>query len=137
MNILRARFILLPISALGLVAWLAISNHCALAVFEVTGKQPMTCCQNVAGTNHEPVKNEQQSKGECCQTLRATLSTWASALAAPEFCDFDYPVRLLTALEESRQGRVIGWDTGPPVAESFAEAVLQRSLLAHAPPFRA
>jgi hypothetical protein len=27
--------------------------------------------------------------------------------------------------------------TGPPVGSSFAEAVLQRSLLAHAPPFLA
>jgi hypothetical protein len=28
-------------------------------------------------------------------------------------------------------------DTGPPGARSFAELILQRSLFAHAPPFRA
>jgi hypothetical protein len=31
--------------------------------------------------------------------------------------------------------RTLGLDTGPPKAVSFSESVLQRSLLAHAPPF--
>ena len=75
----------------------------------------------------------------CCKTLAATRAlaiTYAAkdcfAVGQIEFCDdrsVIFPAVHLTA------GVVL--DTGPPGAPTFAELVLQRSVLAHAPPFLA
>jgi hypothetical protein len=40
-------------------------------------------------------------------------------------------------VHQSRAAAPLLLDTGPPGAFSFAELILQRSLLAHAPPFGA
>ena len=50
------------------------------------------------------------------------------------FSTHDYVVALISAADQLRLTPVIEWDTGPPAANSFAESVLQRSILAHAPP---
>jgi len=72
---------------------------------------------------------------QCCKTLRAVIMAKVSAKAntldfvlKPFFTDasssvITQPSRFLIAL-----------DTGPPRALSFSESVLQRSILAHAPP---
>jgi hypothetical protein len=65
------------------------------------------------------------------------LLTLSSSLVGADTLSFaahDYIVALISAADESRLTPIIEWDTGPPGAHSFAESVLQRSILAHAPP---
>jgi hypothetical protein len=48
MNFFRNRLVRSPIVAIGFAAWLAISNHCALAAFEGAGKMPMPRCHSTS-----------------------------------------------------------------------------------------
>jgi len=124
------------IVAITLLAWLSISNHCALGALE-GGKAAVahTSCHGGAGA---PTKTP--AKGEaspCCKTLRATLSTLAKAPSVSGNSGFSFDAYFacpLSFLDEFRANRARELDTGPPVARSFAESVLQRSILAHAPP---
>lgn len=138
MNFLRHRLVRLPIVAFGFAAWLAISNHCAIGAVKGAGKMPMARCHSDSPGNQSPAKHNQEGAVECCKVLRATLLTPSSSLAAgPDtftFSAHDYVISLISAEDELRPTPVIEWDTGPPGAKSFAESVLQRSILAHAPP---
>jgi len=137
MNPLRHRIVRLPIVAVAAVAWLAISNHCALAAIEGPANTPMRSCHHTAPANPSPAKHDEKGGVECCKVLRATLLTLSKNLAAYDttaFARFDYVVALISAADQAQLTRIIEWDTGPPGAGSFAESVLQRSLLAHAPP---
>ena len=134
MSPLRNRLITLPIVVLGIFAWLSVSNHCALAAFENTARISMPSCHGPAPEKQEPAKH---AGVECCKVLRATLLPLAKNLAACDlrtFTPHDYVVSSISAAEQSRLVLVIEWDTGPPGPDSFAESVLQRSILAHAPP---
>lgn len=137
MNLLRQRLVRLPIVAIGVAAWLVISNHCALAAFEARAKTPVPSCHESPPTNHAPANRGHQSGVECCKVLRATLLTFSSNLVENDtfaVAALDGLVAFISAADESRLTPVIEWDTGPPARASFAETVLQRSLLAHAPP---
>ena len=74
---------------------------------------------------------------QCCKVLRAVpfakTKSWARDDA--KFSDVDLRVEefALIALQRNAQA-ALPLDTGPPDAHSFAELILQRSLLAHAPP---
>ena len=136
MNLLHNRMVRFPIVAIGAAAWLAVSNHCALAAVEGAPKMPMSSCHGSAPTNHSPAKHDPNGGVECCKVLRATLLTLSKNVVVGDtlsFAAFAYVVGMLPA-HKSRLDRVLEWDTGPPVAESFAVSVLQRSILAHAPP---
>jgi hypothetical protein len=121
------------------ISWFAIANHCALAVAVARmQKQPHDCCEKDKAGDKTPAKESQQGRGECCKTLHVTLVPVAKKLvdsscrpvlqpdlvAALVFPDPAQSMRSATEL-----------DTGPPCASSFAEMVLQRSILAHAPPY--
>jgi hypothetical protein len=118
------------------VAWFFISNHCVLAELPTASKATSTCHQPCCG-NQPPTKNKTESATECCKTLRATLTG-----AAKDFAGYDtslfalqfYFVGPLISTNDSRPVRVLELDTGPPFVHTFAESVLQRSILAHAPP---
>jgi hypothetical protein len=128
-----ARLLMVSITA---VAWFLISNHCLLAELPTASKATSTCHQPCCG-NHPPAKNKTESATECCKTLRATL-----AGAAKDFAGYDtslfalqfYFVGSVISTNDPRPGPVLELDTGPPFAHTFAESVLQRSILAHAPP---
>jgi hypothetical protein len=124
------------ITVLTMVAWFAISNHCALAAFET--KQNVAahalCHGSAPAPSKLPVKSEEMP---CCKLLRATLikddaSVVENALA---FSLQPYFVGLIVFPEHLHWPQSFELDTGPPFRGSFAESVLQRSLLAHAPPF--
>ncbi len=137
MNFFRNPLVRFPVIMIGFVAWLAISNHCALAGLEGAAKMPMPSCHESAPAGHSPDKHDKDGGVECCKVLRSTLLKPSSGLAAAPtltFVPHDYLVALITTAEETRRTRVTEWDTGPPGADSFAETVLQRSILAHAPP---
>ena len=117
-------------------AWFLISNHCALAELQRAAKTKaschLPCCDDQA-----PVKNKTDNATECCKTLHATLSGatkdfagYDTSLFAPQL----YFIGSVISANDSRPIPVLELDTGPPFVRTFAESVLQRSILAHAPP---
>ncbi len=90
------------------------------------------------GDQPSPQKKGGEEEMPCCKVLRATVTDGAKLVqvtsknlvpipgcTVAEIIVADEAVSHLTSQE---------LDTGPPFAASFAESVLQRSLLAHAPP---
>ena len=109
-----------------LVAWFLISNHCALAVISGSGAHSSHCHGCAASTTVE--------QSGCCKVLTAVVvksdpSVGKTALTV----SFETHIAPFTVREPSRPSRQL-LDTGPPFQTSFAERVLQRSILAHAPP---
>ena len=117
-------------------AWFVISNHCVLAEFQRASQTTASCHQPCCG-DQPPAKNTTENATECCKTLRATLIG-----AAKDFAGYDtslfalqfYFVGPVIFTNDSRAVPVLELDTGPPFVLTFAEFVLQRSILAHAPP---
>ena len=137
MKLFRHRLVRLPVVAIGAAAWLAISNHCALGAMQTPVEAPMPSCHAPAPAKEAPEKDDQKNVVECCKVLRATLLTLSKNLAAADtlaFVAHTYVALPLPRPVESRPVCIFEWDTGPPGAGSFAELVLQRSILAHAPP---
>ena len=137
MNLFRNRIVRLPIVAIGAATWLAISNHCALAAIEGPAKMPMPSCHGTAPASHLPAKHNQKNGIECCKVLRATLLTGSKSavgLNQSHFAIVAYVVAVLPLPAQSVARAPLELDTGPPLLRSFAESVLQRSILAHAPP---
>jgi hypothetical protein len=128
----RARLLIVSITA---VAWFLISNHCVLAELQHASQTKASCHQPCCG-NQPPAKNTTESATECCKTLRATLTG-----VAKDFAGYDTSLFALqfyfgpvTCTNDSRPVPILELDTGPPFVHTFAESVLQRSILAHAPP---
>jgi len=127
----------LPLVLLIGLAWFGISNHCALGALQHTAAMQAPKCHATASENPAPAKHDQQNGVECCKVLRATLLVASSSLVAADtlsFAPYIYVLSFIPAVNQSQLGRFYEWDTGPPGAASFAESVLQRSILAHAPP---
>jgi len=119
---------------LTIAAWLLLSNHCALdlngAVVE-TDSQLSGCPMHSA-----PAKGKPAANLPCCKELRAIASHAGKKVAAgasPFVGVRDY-VAAIFLVPPRVTARVPVLDTGPPHSLSFAESILQRSILAHAPP---
>jgi hypothetical protein len=125
------------IVAITICSWLAISNHCAFAAVATKTDSVQTECP----FHSSPAKQKQQpSQLQCCKILRAVVFAQTKSWARDDAKFFDLELRveefvLVALLPNARASSSL--DTGPPGARSFAELILQRSLLAHAPPFRA
>jgi len=133
----RSRIVQWAIILLVIFSWIAISNHCAFgAVAARAGISPAAC-----PFHPKPGKpNEQPTEVQCCKILRAVVSTAAKSWARDHtsFSDVDLCFEKLALIVTSRNASLpLLLDTGPPGARSFAELILQRSILAHAPPFLA
>ena len=123
------------IVVVSIAAWFSISNHCAVGALIAKTESavaPMHCHGN------QPAPSKKSSNGEmpCCKMLRATITSEAKIVeaASQNFVPIqDWIVAELISAPET-QLRRLELDTGPPFAGSFAESVLQRSVLAHAPP---
>jgi len=128
------RLVRFLLTILTMVAWFSISNHCvfgSLIVVEAgTSVAPMHC----HGGQQSPVK----SGGEqtpCCKVLKAvTIAKVNIGAHTVDFVLKEYPAAALAVVISQAQMQTVGLDTGPPGALSFSESVLQRSILAHAPP---
>jgi hypothetical protein len=122
---------------IAICSWIAISNHCAFAAVA----RQIDTAQTECPFHSKPAKQkEQSSQVQCCKVLRAVVfaktKDWARNDA--KFCDANFPVQGgAFVVYPSRAVAPLSLDTGPPGAFSFAELILQRSLLAHAPPVRA
>jgi hypothetical protein len=123
------------IVAIAICSWIAVSNHCAFAAVATEINKRQTECP----FHSTPAKQkEQSSQVQCCKILRAVVfaktKDWARNDA--QFCDANFPVQACAFVACSPRVVVpLLLDTGPPRhAFSFVELILQRSLLAHAPP---
>lgn len=120
--------------AIAICSWIAISNHCAFAAVASEMHKAQTECP----FHSKPTKQkEQSSRVQCCKILRAVVfaktKDWARNDA--KFCDANFPVQAASSVARSSPAVApLLLDTGPPDAFSFAELILQSSLLAHAPP---
>ena len=136
---LRTRLFRATFSLVALAAWLLASNHCALAVL-------MPLPQEAAATSHchgsseapAPDNEERDCDGsKCCKSLSAPSLAFAKQIVSYDstlFLAIDHPPCEQRTLELEHAPAIAEIDTGPPRMESFAESVLQRSILAHAPP---
>ena len=125
------------IVVIAICSWIAVSNHCAFAAVATEIDKAQTECP----FHSKPSKQEKPSSHvECCKVLRAIVLAKAKDWARDDakFCDANFPVQTATLIvHPSRVVAPLLLDTGPPGAFSFAELILQRSILAHAPPYLA
>ena len=119
--------------AIAICSWIAVSNHCAFAAVATEINTAQTECP----FHSKPAKQKEQfPQVQCCKVLRAVVlaKTKAWARNDAKFVDANFPVQASAFVAYSRVVAPLLLDTGPPGAFSFAEFVLQQSLLAHAPP---
>jgi hypothetical protein len=122
------------IVAITICSWFTISNHCAFAAIAIKTNSAQPECP----FHSKPEKQkEQSSQVQCCKILRAVAPTIAKSWTRSDsvFSDIDFRFeyhRLLAHFRDALAPLLL--DTGPPDAHSFAELILQRSLLVHAPP---
>jgi hypothetical protein len=125
------------IVAIAICSWIAVSNHCAFAAVAAHIDMRQTECP----FHSQPAKQkEQSSQVQCCKILRAVVFTQSKAWVRDDakFSDANFPARTGAFVVDSlRTVAPLLLDTGPPGALSFAELILQRSILTHAPPFLA
>ena len=83
-----------------------------------------------------PVKEKPLANIPCCKDLRAVMAhatKSVAAVASQLVGEQDYVAAVVAA--PPRISLVpVPLETGPPHSLSFAESILQRSILAHAPP---
>ncbi len=113
------------------LAWLAISNHCALASLVPAKPAAHAAChgdQPTAPTKHSG------DEAPCCKVLRATVANAAKILPA-QVCTTPAPFAVLAPplLLPAHNSAETFTDTGPP-GLSLGELILQRCVLTHAPP---
>jgi hypothetical protein len=121
--------------AFAICSWITTSNHCAFAAIATEVDSAQTSCP----FHSKPAKQKEQSaQVQCCKTLRAIvpLATKNWARDDSKFSDSDRCRDNRSLVSEYSRSTLSSLllDTGPPVARSFAELILQRSLFAHAPP---
>lgn len=117
-------------------SWIAVSNHCAFAAVAAEIDKGQVECP----FHSKPAKQkEQSSQVQCCRILRALVfakhKTWARDDARFGAANFPIQTGVLFVCSLRTIAPLL-LDTGPPLrAFSFAELILQQTLLAHAPPF--
>jgi len=124
-----------------LAAWFSISNHCAVGALVAAKTQPAMASMHCHGNQPSPSKKSSEEEMPCCKMLRATLAGQGKIVqvASKDFLAIQRWIvaEIIFADDALLHRQPQELDTGPPFAGSFAESVLQRSILAHAPPFLA
>jgi len=132
---LRSTAIRTAVGLFALFAWFSVSNHCALgavALALVETKSQAAC------PFHSKAPEKKSNDVTCCKVLRATLATTPKSFARDTTFQVSNIHLLATEsalLEIARLVLATPYhNTGPPGKNWFTESVLQRSILAHAPP---
>ena len=116
---------------LTIAAWFSLSNHCSLGTIAPVAEAAANSCP----MHSAPAKKKPATTTPCCKDVRAVVAKCVTANPMPtrSVGTRDYvaeifrePARVAIALRSL--------DTGPPGRLSFAESVLQESMLSHAPP---
>jgi hypothetical protein len=120
--------------AIVICSWLVISNHCAFGAIAAPVHETQSGCP----FHSKPAKPEPPPAGtQCCKTLRAVVPVLTKSWVRDDakFSDLDLRFDEFALIGFSCNAKTpLLLDTGPPGKPSFAELVLQQSLLAHAPP---
>jgi hypothetical protein len=136
---MRDKLVRVSIVVVTIVAWLSISNHCAVGALVTAKTQSPVAQMHCHGDQPSPAKKEGGKEMPCCKVLRATIAKDRSMVQDPVMSaqPIQYPAVVEILLFSSSQPSGISneFDTGPPFALSFAELIFQRSLFSHAPPF--
>ena len=120
------------------LSWFALTNHCELAA--ATAWKPIqahSCCEKDKGADKAPVKDNQHSRIECCKAGHPAIGSIGKKAVSPDTSSAP-PADLIASVvfpDAPTSANILELGTGPPFASSFAEVVLQRSILAHAPPY--
>lgn len=120
-------------------AWVLAANHCAVACMLPQSPAASSQHEHCAGASDAPADNNQPAGCDslnCCKSLSAP-ATFAKKLVGYDkafYTSKDYVVSEFVFPSDQHDAPISELDTGPPGTHSFAESVLQRSLLAHAPP---
>lgn len=123
---------------IAICSWIAVTNHCAFAA----AAKEIDNAQSECPFHSKPAKEkEQSSQVQCCKILRGVVFAQSKGWKHDDakFTDADFSAEMGVSLACSlRTVASLSLDTGPPLHSfSFAELILQQSLLAHAPPFAA
>ena len=133
----RTRDKLIPVSIVVVtgLAWISISNHCALGAL-IAKTDSAVATMHCHGNQPAPSKKSNDDEMPCCKMLRATITSEAKIVeaASQNFVPIQNWIVAEVISAPATQLSPLELDTGPPFAGSFAESVLQRSILAHAPP---
>jgi hypothetical protein len=126
------------VALVAVVAWLHAANHCAIAGM-LSAAAAASGEQESCPGHKAPAEDENRDgcdASSCCKSLAApvTLAKAAANYDGFTFVTNEFPTTVAFALGEQHVAAIAEIDTGPPDCVSFAEAVLQRSVLAHAPP---
>ena len=134
-RLLHSQAFRLPIVVIAALAWFALSNHCALGTLIASEAKGSVSPMHCHGDQPSPAKRGDEST-PCCKVLKAVTIAKANIGAqADGFALKEPPIGDLTFAIWQAHTHTLELDTGPPKARSFSESVLQRSILAHAPPF--
>ena len=124
-------------TALMLVAWLVLTNHCALGLMQsrTDAVAAHDCCHPHSGADPAPATPD-ETPLHCCKTVKATPSQpgHTGEFSAPLLADFLLAVTMVIAPVAATPTHAEVGIHGPPGLITFAERVLQQSLLSHAPP---
>ena len=115
-------------------AWFLAANHCAVASLVPKTAGHEHCAADTPADEGKP--NDCDGLN-CCKSLSAP-AVFAKKLVGYDkafFTPQDYIVGEFAFPTDQHDALISELDTGPPPPNSFVESVLQRSLLAHAPPF--
>lgn len=116
-----------------LAAWILLSNHCALGLSEsAKADSGAGGCPMHSG----PAKGKPAASIPCCKDLRAVASHAVRNLGAvaSQLAGVQHYLAAILVATPRLAAQIRALETGPPRSLSFAESILQRSILAHAPP---
>ena len=135
MKLLESRASRIAIMLACLLAWFGASNHCALAALEGLVRPSAGAAQSCS---HCPSGGKDKSApiamSACCKGLKVTLQTPKRVQFSNSLGELLIFAVGLVSEPSHKPMAVLGNLAGSPPGHSFAESVLHRSLLAHAPP---
>jgi hypothetical protein len=121
------------VAAIAACSWLVLFNHCAFAAAAPERDSKQVQCP----FHSKPKKKSEQPRAmQCCKILRAIVLSNAKSWARDDakFSKINFSIQQFAAPVFYRADAAPRLNTGPPRAASFAELILQRSILSHAPP---
>jgi hypothetical protein len=130
MRLRHGRWFAAMTACVSMLAWLCMTNHCALA--SLTMQETHSCCHSDGGAKDHPRSPQNL---QCCGTVAPSLP---AHLAIPAAKLFEIRAAWLEAADLLRPASEscveLAFTTGPPPGQSFLEVILSRSMPAHAPP---
>jgi hypothetical protein len=113
-----------------ITAWFCLSSHCVLAKIALPPEADGCPMHSAPAKEKAPVP-----KTPCCKEVRAVVAKCVGAAVAKVSPVYprDHAPEIFRPLP-CLAFEIEPLDTGPPVCVSFAELVLQESMLSHAPP---